>query len=342
MPFDPGPWHQAWQLLANQVEGFEDFLEEEWKTSMNAIAEIREFDCGGEWAVYVRTALPSVAAALWLLLVPSLDEILEEYLNPKQGRGGSRRGRRAERRWRMGNRGQRRLFFSNFLPDIDEEIAKRLPGGDAVRGRRIGPGEWLFWTAIDVADRIAWQYLIWEASQTFLTTWQSELMEANECRTSGDAYIMGNYDSSGLGLIATFFDDAEDITVAERVNFNQPDAGKIQVVDGKQVDGFLAISNSCTLDPGPDPVDIKASYRRTVEIVTHAGEVIQVAEEVDHIDTVAESPIQLTELNATAEVAGLVSVQTDFQVFNDSITGAWKEIRQRGNFAINGNARDRE
>lgn len=218
MPLDESFRRQLLMFARDQADNIGEFLGEEWDSMVNGIEEFREIDCGGEWVVYVRTFLPAGAAALRLLLTPSPGEILENYLNPKNGRGGSRRGRRARRGWRRGRRGRRRLWFGNGIPDLDEEIARRLPGGRFVRGRRIGLGEHLFWTGIDTADRLLWYWLLWEASETLMTTWTSELIESRECSSElQDIQAAVPFNSPDAGLMIHWWNDTQDILGARRL-----------------------------------------------------------------------------------------------------------------------------
>ena len=157
-------------------------------STVQAILDIKEMDCGGNWTVYIKTAIPAAGAAMYLLIIPSFEEILENYLEPKAGRRGGRRGRRGERERRMNRWGARRLFFGGGIPDVDELIANRIFGRGFFKGRQVGPGEWLFWTGINVADSILWQWLVLEATETFFTTWQSGIMESGQCIREGPAY----------------------------------------------------------------------------------------------------------------------------------------------------------
>lgn len=156
--------------------------------TVQAILDIKELDCGGKWTVYVHTAIPAAGAAMWLLLTPSPQEIFESYLEPKKGRRGGRRGRRGERETRINQAGKRRIYFGGGIPDIDNQIADMLPGRGIFAGRVVGPGEWLFWTGVNVADRALWYWLLLEATETFATTWQSGLLESGQCIRSGPAY----------------------------------------------------------------------------------------------------------------------------------------------------------
>jgi len=151
------------------------------ENSANAIVDIWEIDCEGEWIVWVKTGLEALGAGLYLLLVPSMEEIIENYLEPKAGRRGGRRGQRRERERRLNRAGQRRVFFRGGFPDIDHAIANRIPGRNFIAGRRIGPGEYLFWSGINNADRVLWYWLLIEATEVFTTTWQSGLLESGHC-----------------------------------------------------------------------------------------------------------------------------------------------------------------
>lgn len=154
--------------------------------SANAIVDVWEIDCEGDWIVYVKTGLVAAGAALYLLLTPSFEEILESYLAPKPGRRHGRRGQRGDRNRRPNPVGQRRLFFNPPIPDIDNAIADAIPGRQLIAGRRIGPGEYLFWKGIDVADRFAWYWLLITATEEFATTWQSEIIKSERCNTLND------------------------------------------------------------------------------------------------------------------------------------------------------------
>lgn len=147
----------------------------------NAIIDIWEIDCQGQWIVWVQTGLIAVGHALWLILTPSIEEILESYLQPKSGRRGGRRGRSGERERRVNPSGQRRVFFGGGVPDLDNMIADSIPGREIIAGRRLAPGEFIFWTGVQVLDRVAWQWLLLEATQTFATEWQSGLMKSEKC-----------------------------------------------------------------------------------------------------------------------------------------------------------------
>jgi len=147
----------------------------------NAIIDVWEIDCEGEWVLYLKTGTIAAGHGLYLLLVPSLEEIIESYLEPKAGRRGGRRGARGERERRRNRIGQRRVYFRGGFPDIDNAIANKIPGRNFLAGRRIGPGKFLFWTGVRVGDFVLWYWLIVQATNTFATKWISGLIESGQC-----------------------------------------------------------------------------------------------------------------------------------------------------------------
>ena len=154
--------------------------------SFNAIIDIWEIDCEGEWVLWVKTGAQALGAALWLLITPSPQEIFESYLQPKPGRRGARRGLGKERSRHTNPVGRSRVWFRGGIPDLDNMIADRIPGRLAVAGRQLAAGEWLFWTGIQVADFVLWYWLVLEATETFATKWVSGLLESGQCKTPND------------------------------------------------------------------------------------------------------------------------------------------------------------
>lgn len=303
---------------------------------MNAIERIEEFDCGGQWWVYARTALPAVGAAIWLLLTPSPEEVLENYLNPKNGRGGSRRGRRARRRWRAGGSGRRRLYFGNLIPDIDEEIARRIPGGRLVRGRRVGPGEWLFWTGIDAVDRVLWYWLLWEASQEFLTTWQSELLESGACRTDAEFYFNGQYSQENNQLTATFFDEEDDIFVGARFGFDKPSGGAVQCASRKGFTGRIAISNKMVFETIGTSGSGDVQIQRTVKIGYMDDSFAILLQQTDGLKWEGEETIFFDDMESSVEVENMRILETTYTRVSGSVTGSVLNVKCFGDITFAG------
>jgi hypothetical protein len=180
---------QFLDIIHDLLENAVDALAFSMRTSFNAILDVQEMDCEGNWVLYVKTAITATGGALWLLITPSGEEILESYLQPKTGRFGGRRGRPGGRHNRpLPGRG-RRISFAGGIPDLDNAIADTVPGRTWFKGLPVGPGDWLFWTGVQVADRVLWHWLVIKATETFATEWQSALIESGECQSNPDGFV---------------------------------------------------------------------------------------------------------------------------------------------------------
>lgn len=147
--------------------------------TLNKVEEIIENPCDGDWWVYVKTAVPAAGNALWMLLIPSPDEILEEYLDPSKTRGRAKRGFQGQwRRFTTGGGGKGRGRRGGF-PDPDGIVAEWLPGRQLFAGRRISALEHIFWTTLNTADRIAWYWLLIDVTSDFIYEWHSGIMESS-------------------------------------------------------------------------------------------------------------------------------------------------------------------
>ena len=310
--FDGSDWYrQAWQLIREAALDISDEFEDNIASGFNALSRVRSFDCEGNWVLYVETALPALAKSMWLLLVPSIDEILEEYLNPKSGRGGSRRGRRRRRRWGRNSAGFRRLFWRGGIPDMDEAIARRIPGGRAIRGRRVGPGEWLFWTGVQAADRVAWYWLLTEAFDTFATVWQDEIKESGQCKTSGPARLgFSAYDpDSNIGGPCWFSVEDENKIVEQNAVIGT--SGNIQATSGRVLSGWCV----CTFEirKAQPPGDFAGSmlYTLTADATDNEGTRFTIARSTGtlHVDGGGLDKVKIT---VEADFAFLTAIQFNF------------------------------
>lgn len=160
----------------------------------NIITDVVSTDCEDKWWVVVSTALPAAGDALWLLLVPSPGEVLENYLSPAPGKKGGKSGRGGRGTERRDSKNGKRRRRWPGIPDVDNLIADQLPGRDAVAGRNVGAAQrWLF-SSIEATDRALWYYLLLDVGKTFFTSWSSGMLEARFCSKPI---------THGLGLIAT-------------------------------------------------------------------------------------------------------------------------------------------
>lgn len=177
------------------LEAFEGFLMDSAQASWDAIRDTYDHgamtfnqvrkvwgsECEDRWDVLFETALPAAGKALYLLLIPQPQQILENYLQPKALPKSSRSGKatRGIRRL-VGRSGRRRRRWLRF-PDVDQMIANNLPGHQLLEGRNAKAGtRWLF-TGINVADRVLWYALLLDVTDTFVVNWSSNIMEARFC-----------------------------------------------------------------------------------------------------------------------------------------------------------------
>lgn len=97
----PEDWGKDLEILLNAAKvslaEFEDAITGSIVNTYQAIVDVWEIDCQGSWIVYVKTGVTAAGAALFLIVTPSFNEVLENYLQPKPGRLGGRRGRPNDR-----------------------------------------------------------------------------------------------------------------------------------------------------------------------------------------------------------------------------------------------------
>lgn len=171
-----------------------DDIRNTWGTGVQIFNTVRlaaSNKCEDSAWILLETAIPAAGSALLLLLTPSPGEVLENYLEPKSLRGGGRGPKDSRKvRRRKGRSGRLRRAFPRF-PDIDRLIADRLPGRSAVEGRRAGAPTRFLFRGINVADRLLWHWLVYEATTTFISQWGSGLREARFCETTFTSTFLG-------------------------------------------------------------------------------------------------------------------------------------------------------
>lgn len=164
----------------------------------NEITSMTHTPCEDKWTVIIETALPAAGDAMYLLLTPSPEEILENYLQPypsKSSRRGAK-GDRANKRKRSRS-GKVRRSWPN-VPDVDSWAAAVIPGAAMMKGRKAGaPTRWAF-DAIDRLDRVAWWFLVIDVTKTFFNVWSSGMREARFCSQPWTFIAVDDIDSGFL------------------------------------------------------------------------------------------------------------------------------------------------
>src|SRR5690625_2438711 len=132
----------------------------EWKSVPQHIRFIGNNPCGAPLYMYVETALPVIGEAIVELLSFGLSDVAIGYFHPKARRGWSRhhKGERDERR--RGRDGEKRVRRGEKFPEIGNEIGKRLPGSETVRGLKVNERAWFFWLPVDMLERGLYWFMI--------------------------------------------------------------------------------------------------------------------------------------------------------------------------------------
>lgn len=180
----------------------------------NMIVDVWEQPCEGKWGVVIELATPIAGNTLLILLTPSITEILEEYLDPKQSRSGSRRKRRKQdQRRKKGKSGRRRRGFGG-PPDVDGMIAAIIPGAAFMAARNsFGPTRWFF-AGIAIADLDAISWMLVDLTSDGLIQWTSAVRQARFCSAEFNVGYVGEQvaplqGNGGLGVRKLHMDPDE-------------------------------------------------------------------------------------------------------------------------------------
>lgn len=153
----------------------------EFGQKLNQIYNILTADCEDDWVVAAELAAPALGSAIKMLLTPSAGEILENYLEPGGGGGKGRIGRTQRNGRRRDRNGRYHGFWRNLIPDVDAMIASWLPGRNMFASRTPGFAQKMFWSGINVSDRVLWYLMLAELADDFTMNWCSNLMQARFC-----------------------------------------------------------------------------------------------------------------------------------------------------------------
>lgn len=170
-------------------------IHREFFGSLNTIRRLVATECEEKWDVLLDTAVPAVGAFYMVILNISPNEIIEEYLQPRPSRSDAKSRPRGHGRRLPTRYGASRWWQNVLLPDLDGMIAKRLPGAQFFEGRNAGPLERTVWTAIDIADRALFWWMIIDATNEALHVWSSGIMESRFCTQTIPYIAVGSNDA---------------------------------------------------------------------------------------------------------------------------------------------------
>jgi len=148
----------------------------------NAITDFIEYGCYPHYSIWIDTLFPALGKVIWQLLFFGLDDVARGYFRPTNTRGIGRRTRVPIRGQKnRANRAARNVLRKG-IPEIGEEIGKRLPGSKAIQGRKVSGLQRWFWVIDGVAQRALWYWLIADISEGFVVNWTTAIMESEACK----------------------------------------------------------------------------------------------------------------------------------------------------------------
>lgn len=202
---------------------FIPFTGRSFKGSLNTVRYFLTSDCRGKWSMLLSTAVPAAGEALWVLLVPSPSEVVENYLHPRYGRSEHKARNRPRGRNLTGRTGRQRWWRDLTRPDlgggrgwlstdIDEMVARAIPGSRFFRGRFAQAQEQWFWRGIDTLDRALFWWMLLDIGENFIHHWASGIVEQNVCSSDFNRLLDADWPGAGGGAINGLWDDSADIS----------------------------------------------------------------------------------------------------------------------------------
>lgn len=129
--------------------------------------------CEAPWYIYVETLWPALLEAFITLATFGWDDVARGFWRP---RGlGRRTGKK---------RGKGRLRGIRGFPEIGEEIGKRIPTADIVKGRKWNWQGKTLWRIDSAAQRVLFWWLVADVTVDFAYNFTSVLYETHWCQAS--------------------------------------------------------------------------------------------------------------------------------------------------------------
>lgn len=134
--------------------------------------------CEAPWYIYVETLWPALLAAFITLATFGWDDVARGYFRPR-GLGHRRTGKR---------KGKWRRAIPAF-PEAGEELGKRLPGAEEIKGERWSVLGKTLWRIDTVVQRSLFWWLVVDVTVDLAYNWTSLLYETVWCQGS----LLGRY-----------------------------------------------------------------------------------------------------------------------------------------------------
>ncbi|MFZ1059429.1 MAG: hypothetical protein WAP47_09590 [Candidatus Rokuibacteriota bacterium] len=138
-------------------------------------------------AIWFETFRPAAGKAVITLLSFGLDDVARGYFRPKGVYPRKCMGRRARPRSAVG------------IPELGEEIGKRLPAADNVKSRSFGATEKNLWLVDGLFQRVLFWVMVADIVTDFTYDWASGIYKATRCATAEK----GNFLVTGMKLVTS-------------------------------------------------------------------------------------------------------------------------------------------
>lgn len=166
--------------------GIQEYISRRVREEMSqwrAVLDFATSECDAPMAVYLETLPGALKDPIIQLLSFGWDDVARGALRPK---GVYRRSH--IRRRRSGRR-------VPGIPELGEEIGKRIPGSETLRSRRVGALERSLWLIDGAIQRALYWIMITDLVSDFAYGWTSAIRKRGYCRQSGTQRVL----SSDLG-----------------------------------------------------------------------------------------------------------------------------------------------
>lgn len=140
---------------------------------VNYVIDAWAMPCEAPWYIYVETLKPALLEAFITLATFGWDDVARGYFRPR-GLGGRRTGKR---------KGKFAKAIPRF-PELGEEIGKRLPGAEEVKGEKWSALGKTLWRIDTVIQRALFWWLVADVTIDFAYNWTSLLYETVWCQAS--------------------------------------------------------------------------------------------------------------------------------------------------------------
>jgi hypothetical protein len=139
----------------------------------NRVIDFVANPCDAPLSVYFETLRPAAGRAVVTLLSFGMDDVARGMLRPKGVYGNKHGGRKKRKRGSVG------------IPELGEEIGKRLPGADTIKSREFGALEKKLWLLDGIGQRILFWLMVADIITDFVYDWTTGIYKEEYCNKAG-------------------------------------------------------------------------------------------------------------------------------------------------------------